>query len=76
MLLTVDDVARRLRISRSMVYEMIRQGNLPCHRIGNGRGLIRISEGDLVTYVDRTRCEPVCDRQAPRRLSLKHLRRH
>jgi excisionase family DNA binding protein len=74
-LLTVRDVAKRLAVSASSVYALVETGRLACHRIGIGRGTIRIDETDLAAFLDACRSAP---RPAPRRAStrpqLKHLR--
>jgi excisionase family DNA binding protein len=73
-LLTVRDVAERLAICASLVYDLIAARQIAFHRIGKGRGgSIRISETDLNDYLDRCRTdrqEP--QRQAPSR-KLKHI---
>jgi excisionase family DNA binding protein len=51
-LLTPDQVAQRLTVSRSMAYKLIRTGALPVHRIGR---LPRVAEADLVTYLTNAR---------------------
>lgn len=43
-MLTVKEVAERLRVSRTCVYQLIERGMLVCHRIGLGRGAIRIAQ--------------------------------
>ena len=45
--LTVKQVAQRLNVSPSIVYQLLDSGRLSCHRIGKGRGTIRINESDL-----------------------------
>jgi excisionase family DNA binding protein len=70
----VRDVAKRLEISNATVYAMIATGKLQCHRIGLGRGVIRISEEQLQEYLAGS--QPKANSQpsaAPRRVSLKHL---
>lgn len=54
-MLTVKQVAERLQVSKSIVYALIDAQRLPCHRIGLGRGTIRISETDLGVYLDQNR---------------------
>ena len=41
-LLTVRDTAASLKVSGSLVYQLVAAGKLPCYRIGTGRGAIRI----------------------------------
>ncbi len=47
--LTATEVADELRIPRKQVYKMVKEGDLPAHRIA-GR-TIRISRTDLNTYL-------------------------
>ncbi|TWT37443.1 Helix-turn-helix domain protein [Posidoniimonas corsicana] len=54
-LLTVPEVGERLKISTSAVYRLVESGRLSCHRIGNGRGVIRVSECDLREYLESCR---------------------
>ncbi len=48
-LLTPQDVAMRLQVSRSWVYSAIQRGELPAVHIGR---LPRIRESDLAAYID------------------------
>lgn len=56
-LLTVKEVARRLRVSQSLVYQLVESEKLGCHRIGNGRGAIRIRPEDVTEYLENCRKE-------------------
>ena len=56
-LMTVKEVARRLRVSTSLVYQLVDAGKLGCHRIGNGRGAIRIRPEDVADYLETCRAE-------------------
>jgi len=75
----VADVARILNVSASCVYALIEKGVLACHRIGLGRGTVRISETDLNHYLATSRKhkdESVQSQVRPRpqvKLKLKHL---
>jgi excisionase family DNA binding protein len=74
-MLTVSDVATRLHVSKSIIYQLIESGMLPCHRIGIGRGTIRVSESDLDAYLDSCREGPPEPRdRRPRRARLKHIK--
>ncbi|MEU2789058.1 helix-turn-helix domain-containing protein [Streptomyces sp. NPDC007100] len=54
-LLDAAEVAARLRVSRSTVYNLVAAGRLPAHRMGGGkirpRGL-RIPESAVLAYLD------------------------
>lgn len=78
-MLTIKDVAARLSVSATCVYQLVASRKLACHRIGIGRGAIRICESDLEKFVDDCRQENVeGDTQVRRRTqtkrSFKHLR--
>jgi len=76
MLLTVKDVAGRLNVSPSCIYQLVETGKIPHHRIGVGRGAIRFTEDDLAEYLDRNRSQPASGGQ-PRpatRPKLKHIK--
>lgn len=66
---TVNEVAEQLRVSRSVVYALIDAGKLVSHRIGLGRGTIRVAEEDLAAYLD------ACKVQQPqvRNQRLRHI---
>lgn len=49
-LLHASDVARRLRISRSMAYRILKQGEIPTVRIGTA---VRVREVDLLAYIQK-----------------------
>ena len=51
-LLTVDDVAEVLGLSTKTVRRRIHDGDIPAHRPGRA---IRITETDLLAYIDRTK---------------------
>ncbi len=74
-LLTVKNVAERLAISESLVYELLAAKQIAFHRIGKGRGgSIRISEDDLEDYLAERRVERrEPERKAPLR-KLTHIR--
>ena len=70
-LLTVTETAERLRCSRALVYQLCESGRLPHHRLGVGRGTIRVSELDIESYLEKTRIEaPPPQPRTP----LKHIR--
>jgi excisionase family DNA binding protein len=52
-LLKVVDVARRLNISRSKAYQLVKSGEIPTVHIGSK--LVRVREPDLQEYILRSR---------------------
>jgi excisionase family DNA binding protein len=56
-MLTVKQVAEQLSVSVTCVYQMISQGRIACHRIGLGRGAIRVASEDLTAFVESCRRE-------------------
>ena len=59
--LRVSEVAVRLSLSLSTVYQLIESGRLPSHCVGLRKG-IRVAESDLLAYLERCRS---ARRQAP-----------
>ena len=68
-LLTVQDVAATLKVSKSLVYSLIASGKIACHRIGAGRGAIRVQRDDLQQFVDGCRVQSVTAAPPKRALS-------
>ncbi len=50
-MMTVKQVSEKLAVSAACVYRLIDSGRLLAHRIGVGRGTIRVSEEALETYL-------------------------
>jgi excisionase family DNA binding protein len=50
-LLTVPEVAERLRLSRSAVYQLLMSGQLPSLKFGKAR---RVSESELDGFIRET----------------------
>ncbi len=48
-LYTPEEVAKKLKLSRFTIYEMIKRGDIPAHHIGRS---LRITESQLETYPD------------------------
>jgi excisionase family DNA binding protein len=73
---TVRDVAKRLEISVSLVYRLIETGKLRCSRHGLGRGVIRVSEGQIADYLSTVEQGPRRSppESAPVGPRLKHIR--
>ena len=53
---TAKETASSLKISLSMVYRLISTGELPSYAIG---GCLRVSEAELMQFLDSKRQEPV-----------------
>ena len=78
-MLTVKQASAALGVSATCVYQLVARGRLACHRIGLGRGAIRISESDLEAYIEGCRQKPqprpASVHSTPvKRMQLKHLR--
>ncbi len=73
-MLTVQDVAEQLRVSNSLVYGLISSGKISCHRIGRGRGAIRVRRDDLDRFLEGCRVEKEQPERRPPRPKLKHLK--
>jgi excisionase family DNA binding protein len=58
-MLTVREVADRLRLSVSQVYALCASGKLPHLRFGNGRGTIRVTEAQLQEFIEACEVTPV-----------------
>jgi len=54
-LLTVRETADLLKLSAGAVYALCKAGTLPHHRLGQGRGAIRVDRQDLFAYVEACR---------------------
>ena len=57
-MMTIREVAGKLRCSLSTVYELVEGGSLEAFRIGPNRGTIRVTEEQLKTYLDASRSLP------------------
>jgi excisionase family DNA binding protein len=55
---TVQEIATQLKVSRSNVYQLVERGVLVAHRIGAGRGCIRIAQEDFEAYLESVRLLP------------------
>ena len=69
-MLTVAEVASRLRVSCSTVYSLIEAGHLRCYRIGLKRGTIRVTEDQLKVFLTSVEVTPTSS-SAP---ELRHIR--
>lgn len=52
-LFTIPDVADRLGVARSTVYDLIARGELRVVDLGHGRAKSRVREDDLAQFIDR-----------------------
>ncbi len=75
-LLTIAEVAARLRLGRTTAYQLVQQGHLAAHRVGKGRGTIRVTEEDLNAYLASCREQNESSGRAPKPQPrrLRHLR--
>ena len=60
-MMTIREVAGKLRCSLSTVYELVEGGSLEAFRIGPNRGTIRVSEEQLNMYLNANRSLPRSD---------------
>lgn len=73
-MLTVQEAADRLKVSESTIYALVKAGRLRSHRVGLGRGVIRISDSAIVDYLATTVSEPASEgSNLSRRPRLKHI---
>ena len=72
----VPDVAKRLNCSISTIYGLLDSGKFACHRIGRGRGTVRVSEEDLQGFLANCHSGGERVEQLPPQplVKLKHLR--
>lgn len=74
----VPDAAKQLDVSVSTVYGLVASGRLRCHRVGLGRGSIRITPEHLAEYLagtERRTEAPTPPKPFIARVNLKHLKR-
>lgn len=67
-MLTVAEVAARLRVSRGLIYSLVEENLIGHIRIGTGRGTIRFTEDDVQEYL--ASCRLKSEKTGPR---LRHL---
>ncbi len=74
--MTVREAAARLEVSAATVYGLVSAGRLRCHRVGLGRGAIRVSEEHLADFLKGAETSPgaTVPTPPPRVVKLKHLR--
>ena len=57
-LYTREEAAKRLRVSKDMLYKMRKAGKLSCHKIGD---LVYFTQGDLDEFVESCRVPAVAE---------------
>lgn len=72
-LLTVKEVAERLRVSPACVYALVTNGQLPAVRIGIRRGVIRFTDEDLQDFINAARSKPAQPPPSRPRRVLKRI---
>ncbi len=77
-LFTVRETAQRLRVSEKTIRNLLSKGQLSFHRIGAGRGVIRISEEAILAHLQDCQVigpEATADRPRPRKKTvLRHIK--
>lgn len=58
LMLDIEEVAERLKVSESTIRSLVRSGKLRAYRIGGKRGRLRFKEEDLDAYIDSTLVQP------------------
>ena len=75
--LTVDEVRKRLKVSRPMVDALIREGRLPACDLNAGRDkkvrILRVREVDLENFIERGSDAAVAKRKSRRRRPQQEL---
>lgn len=72
-MMTVAEIAKRLKVSLATVYAMVESGEIPCYRIRTRpgkRGAIRFTEAQLQDYLKAAKFMP--SSSAPS--ELRHIR--
>jgi excisionase family DNA binding protein len=57
--MTVAEAARILEVTTGVVYDLCAKRLIGHHRVGAGRGQIRLTQADIDEYIARRRVEPV-----------------
>lgn len=77
-MLTVREAAERLNVSEKTVRNLLSHGLMSFHRIGTGRGVIRISENAIVAHLadNEVRADSTAPTSRKRRqnVSLRHIK--
>jgi excisionase family DNA binding protein len=70
----VRQAADRLEVSVATVYGLVASGKLKHYRIGNGRGVVRISDEHIAEFLNKAEPKRLQDPPPPAPRRLKHLR--
>ena len=54
LMLDIEEVAEKLKVSESTIRGLVRSGRLRAYRIGGKRGQLRFKEEDLSAYIEST----------------------
>ena len=74
LMLTVQQVSEQLNVSDSLIYSLVEAGKIISHKIGLGRGTIRVRPEDLETYLESCRHEVQEKSKKVGRPKLKHIK--
>ncbi len=74
-MLTVREAAVELKVSVSLVYQLVESRRLAHYRVGTGRGCIRIAEEAIDEYLAQCHQDTAVKKPAVSRKRLKHIRR-
>lgn len=58
LMLSIEEVAERLRVSESTIRNLVREKKLRAYRIGGKRGRLRFTAEDVDRYIERTATMP------------------
>lgn len=75
-LLTVEDVAKLLKVSTATVYELVSDRLIACYRIGTRKGAIRFTEEQVEQYLSACLVTDgkIVQPKKPKPAKLKHLK--
>lgn len=58
LMLDIEEVADKLKISDGTIRRLVREGKLRAYRIGGKRGRLRFKEEDLNSYIESALVKP------------------
>lgn len=69
--MTISDASKKFHLSKSLLYQLCRQGRLNHYRVGvRGRGKILVKEDDVQKLLDECRVENTIQEDGP----LRHIK--